>query len=179
MKSKLLWIALYPFSQRPTKTRFYERQRPTAVPSPFGLGFPLLFRPTRVRTSSDKQPPVGTQEFFLSPRRIALWSRLRPIQTNSTAFLIIASDTSQYSAVVPIWRRPINRWMVFVPTPFSLSSCRKRTDRWIVGYQVIDSAKCGFVFARALMNSCRFASLASNAELASLPWNSSCRSQTR
>ena len=108
VKLKFVWIARYPFPQRPTKTHFYERQRPTAVPSPFGLRFPWLFRLIRVRTSSDRQLPVGTQEFFLSSRRIAPYSRFRPIQTNSTAFRIIASDTSQYSAVVPIFRCPIS-----------------------------------------------------------------------
>jgi hypothetical protein len=114
-------VSLDPFRRSPTKIRFYERQRPTAVPSPFGLGSPWLFRLLRVRTSSDKQLPVETQEFFLSLRQSPFVVYFIPIHTNSTAFLIIASDTSQYSAVVAMLRCPISFWMVFMPTPFSLS----------------------------------------------------------
>ena len=38
---------------------------------------------------------------------------------NSTAFLITSSETSQYNAVVPICRCPINFWIVFIPIPRS------------------------------------------------------------
>ena len=112
VKLKFGLIARYPFPQRPTKTHFYERRLPTAFPSLFGLKFPWLFRLIRVRTSSDTRLPVETQEFFLSSPRIAPYSLLRQIQTNSTAFLIMASDTSQYSAVVPMFRCPISFWIV-------------------------------------------------------------------
>src|ERR1700722_6993568 len=45
--------------------------------------------------------------------------------TSSTAFRKVSSDTSQYSAVVPIWRCPISFWIVLIPTPFALSLVAK------------------------------------------------------
>ena len=85
MKLDCLRIAQCPFRQSPTKIRFYERECPIVVPSPFELGFLWLFRLIRVRTSSDKQPSVGTQELFLSSRRMTFVVDFTPIRTNSTA----------------------------------------------------------------------------------------------
>src|ERR1019366_3642989 len=43
----------------------------------------------------------------LGPSPEVLSSKLNP-HTNSTAFRSVSSDTSQYNAVVPIWRCPIS-----------------------------------------------------------------------
>ena len=57
---------------------------------------------------------------------IAPNSPILQIQTNSTAFLIIASDTSQYSAVVPILRCPISFLNGFHANPLFVEACRER-----------------------------------------------------
>ena len=44
---------------------------------------------------------------------------------------------------------------------------------------IMSPSRCGFALTRAMMNSLKFVSLASNAASVSFPRNSSCRSQTR
>jgi hypothetical protein len=51
--------------------------------------------------------------------------------TSSTAFRNVSSDTSQYSAVVPMCRWPMSFWIVRIPTPLALRRVAKvlRPDR--------------------------------------------------
>ena len=58
---------------------------------------------TRDRTSLGKQPLVERRALFAPPKNETV-PCIRPVQINSTALRRVVSDTSQYSAVVLIWR---------------------------------------------------------------------------
>ena len=55
-----------------------------------------------------KSPKRKKPKSPISVRRSVEYYDLKQPQNNSRAFRIVVSDTSQYSAVVPIFRCPIN-----------------------------------------------------------------------